>query len=141
MDRLREAGLTAIHLSLHLGNDVPWDDAKIISRLTALSVRIGLLAIVEVFLPQTAIQARFADSKIDIRLLHKNFPSFGGASRAGSVPNMLAFEAHESACLIPFNELNIALDGSIILPGMAQSYPAVRSIPMWPPIKYIKLVT
>ena len=117
LKRLREAGLTSLCLSMHLGNDAEWDDAEIISRISLLSVKIGAPAKINTFLSGQAVLARFSDPKINITLRHLNYTAIGGSDRAGSLGNikMVPKTAEQGyVCLIPFNEFYVAWDGSIV---------------------------
>jgi hypothetical protein len=113
LERLRQAGLKTLQLSIHLGNGVPWTDAAIISRLTELAARLGKPAQIESFVPGHAIAGHFPDKDIAIRIKHVDYFSHG-CDRGGLLDNISTRPAAHLSCAVPLTEFYVAWNGLIL---------------------------
>jgi hypothetical protein len=113
LERLREAGLKTLQLSIHLGNEAPWSDSAIISRLTELAARLGKAAQIDSFLPGHAISGRFADKDIAIRVQQTDYYSHG-CDRGGLLDNIGTPPAPHLPCAVPLTEFYVGWNGLIL---------------------------
>jgi hypothetical protein len=117
LQRLADAGLKSLWISMHLGNNVEWKDELIIRRLCQLAMRLGVLPDVSIFWSNMVLQAVLPHPTIEIKISHKNFPRFGGSDRAGSVSNIVINDTTKEAgftCFIPFSELYVSWNGTVV---------------------------
>ena len=113
LDRLREAGLDIMTVSLHIANNVPWSDDKVIERIADLSARLGVGAKIHNFQSGMAVLGRLPDPKIEIRLSHFDYNKVGW-SRAGLNENLIPPDMGNKPCLEPFEQFLVSWDGEIV---------------------------
>lgn len=113
LERLREAGLTSLVLSIHLGPTQPWSDAAVIGRLTELAVRLGIPARVEAFTPGNEIKAAFPFQGVAVTVDHRDYHRLG-FDRGELMANVAVPQEHGAPCLSPFTEFYVGYNGKVL---------------------------
>ena len=114
LELLAEAGLSAIHLSIHLASGAKYDDLKIMDRINEMSVRLKIPAKHIHYHPMRSIEASFPYKPIRIRIFEADYDNIGG-DRGGLLTHVpVSKTARTSPCAYPFNSITIGYNGFVM---------------------------
>jgi len=113
IEELAEAGLSYMHVSIHLKQGDEFSDLYVLNRLSEVSQRIGIAAHFTALRPNEFIFAKFPHKKIDIETRAINFWKHGN-NRGQLIKEMAAPTARRSPCFFPFSHFYVGFSGNII---------------------------
>lgn len=111
LKKLQEAGLSALHITLHTPKDVElYDDMERMDCLEKFYKRLGISMQIEEHLKNRFIKTQFQVSNLTVRVWTQNFNVLG-VSRGGTVKHLVKTEKRTWPCARPFREIVINHDG------------------------------
>ena len=112
LERLADAGLVRIVVSLHVEAGGTYDDMEQISRLSQLSARTGRPFKLDKFRPGVDFRARGRFKGIEITVKSANYLEHG-VNRGGALEEIPVKAERETPCDRPFHDLTIAWNGNV----------------------------
>ncbi|MBF0125692.1 MAG: radical SAM protein [Magnetococcales bacterium] len=109
--RLHGAGLDYLSISLHCKAE--WNDAEVSQLLDALGKRLGMTPKVDGLSPGHQLVASFPEIPMEHRVFVSNYHVVG-SNRGQLMPHIGGATYPDMPCQLPFNDLYIGWDGSIL---------------------------
>ncbi|MEE9139195.1 MAG: radical SAM/SPASM domain-containing protein [Alphaproteobacteria bacterium] len=113
IEELADAGLSYMHISIHLKKGDEFSDIYMLNRLSEISQRIGIAAKFLQVRPNEYIIAEFPHDKIEIETRAINFWKHGN-NRGKLIEEMAAPAVRTSPCFFPFSHFYVGFSGNII---------------------------
>jgi len=112
LDRLADAGLKRLVVTLHVGKTKAYDDLQQLSRFTQFAARAGVVLSFERYKPGHAIVAARRHRGIVIRVKSANYAVMG-ENRAGLMKDIPVEAFRHAPCNRPFQDFTISWNGNV----------------------------
>lgn len=113
LEALAKAGLSYMHISIHLKKDDEWSDLYVLNRLSEVSHRIGIAAHFSQIQPDEFVVAKFPHDRIEIETRAINFWKHGN-NRGNLIKDMATPPVRRAPCYFPFAHFYVGFSGNII---------------------------
>jgi hypothetical protein len=112
-DRLAEAGLDDLFVSIHLGATEAYDDEKVLARVAKLSRELDIPADILRLERGKLIVAAFKTTALKKFVMFERNYNALGSNRGGSLPVLSYRAVREAPCFFPFHTFNVSYGGNI----------------------------
>ncbi len=112
MERIADAGIQRIVITLHLAANAKYDDKHQLGRLSQISARTGLMFNITKFRPDIDYRAEARFKKVDVTLKSVDY-SGHGVNRGGAMEHIPVTLERTAPCNRPFHDMTIAWNGNV----------------------------
>lgn len=113
IDELGEAGLSYLHISIHLKRGDVYSDVYVLNRLNEISVRMGLPARISTLKPGEYVIATAAHPTLEIEIRGIDFHQHG-TDRGGLIDDISTAARRNASCIIPYSQFVVSFSGAIV---------------------------
>jgi hypothetical protein len=113
VDELAAAGLSYMHVSIHLKQGDTYTEAYVLNRIAEIAHRTGLQARFEAVVPASHIIARFDTPLLHVETRALNFAKHGN-DRGGLLPDLSPKVVRTAPCSFVFNHFHIGFSGNVV---------------------------
>jgi MoaA/NifB/PqqE/SkfB family radical SAM enzyme len=113
IDELAEAGLSYLHVSIHLKRGDVYSDLYVLNRINEISVRMGIPARITQLKSREFVIATAAHPTLEIEVRALNFES-RGTDRGGLIEDIKTASHRTAACVFPFQHFVVSYTGDVV---------------------------
>jgi hypothetical protein len=110
---LAEAGLNALHISIHMRKDDRYSDLYAVNRMLEVAVRIGIAAKITTVRANEFVVARVPHATMEIEMRGINFTKHG-TDRGGLIADIKPPAPRRAPCFFPFAHFHIGFSGNVV---------------------------
>ena len=112
LERIADAGIERVVITLHLAAGAAYDDKRQLSRLSKISARTGLIFNMTRFRPDIDFRAEARFKKVDVTLKSVDYSGYG-VNRGGAMEHIPVERERTTPCNRPFHDMTIAWNGNV----------------------------
>ncbi len=113
VEELADAGLSYMHVSIHLKQGDEFTDVYVLDRIAEIGQRLGIAAKFRRIVPNHMIFAHFPHKRIEIETRAINFWEHGN-NRGNLIKEMATPPVRTSPCFFPFSHFYVGFSGNIV---------------------------
>jgi MoaA/NifB/PqqE/SkfB family radical SAM enzyme len=113
VEALAEAGLSYMHVSIHMRKDDRYSDIYAVNRMLEISVRMGIAARIGTVRANEYMLARVPHPRIEIEMRAINFMKHG-TDRGGLMEEIRPPAPRTAPCYFPFSHFVVGFNGNVV---------------------------